>query len=59
MVANACNPSYLGGEHRRIVVQGQPGQKASETLLPRTSIGVVVHSPNSNLDTRRAVSKVT
>jgi hypothetical protein len=27
MVAHTCNPSYLAGEHRRIVVQGHPGKK--------------------------------
>jgi hypothetical protein len=31
MVANICNHNYLGGRVQRIKVQGQSGQKISET----------------------------
>jgi hypothetical protein len=34
--AYACNPSYLGGEIRRINVQGQPGQKVCKTPFQGT-----------------------
>jgi hypothetical protein len=31
IVVHTYNPSYLGGRYRRIMIQGQPGQKR-ETL---------------------------
>jgi hypothetical protein len=34
IVVHICNPSYLGGRNRRVVVQGQPGQKG-ETLAEK------------------------
>jgi hypothetical protein len=33
MVANACNPSYMGGTGKRIMVQGYPGQKSVRPYL--------------------------
>jgi hypothetical protein len=33
MVVHTCNPSYLGGRDRRIVVQGQTRQKLVRPLL--------------------------
>jgi hypothetical protein len=32
MVVHVCNPSYLGGRNRRVVVPGQSGPEVSETL---------------------------
>jgi hypothetical protein len=32
MVIHVYNPCYLGGEDRRVVVQGQPSEKVSKTL---------------------------
>jgi hypothetical protein len=37
MVVHACNLSYLGGGHRRIVVGGQYREKVIKTLFQRTS----------------------
>jgi hypothetical protein len=35
MVAHICNPNYMGGIGRRIVVQGHPQTKSSKTLLEK------------------------
>jgi hypothetical protein len=37
MVVDTCNPSYLAGRNRKIVISRQPGQKVAERLSQRTS----------------------
>jgi hypothetical protein len=36
-LVHICNPSYKGGRDRRIMVEGQPGQKVSKVLYQKKS----------------------
>jgi hypothetical protein len=36
MVAHICNPSYLRGRDKKIMVQDQPGKKFSKTISKTT-----------------------
>jgi hypothetical protein len=44
MVVHVYNASYSGGRDRRIMVQGQPGQKITRPYLKK--LGIVVHMYN-------------
>jgi hypothetical protein len=47
VIAHAYNPSYSGGEIRRITVQGPPGQKVSKILISiNKKLGMVVRAHN-------------
>jgi hypothetical protein len=53
MIVHACNPSFLGGRDRRIMIQGLPKEKhktLSEKHTKRKRTGdmvqVVEHLPN-------------
>jgi hypothetical protein len=42
-MAQICNPSYLEGRGRKIIVQGQPWQKKKKKKLSKNKPGVMVH----------------
>jgi hypothetical protein len=44
MVAHLYNPSYMQCKDRRIVVEGLPGQKVSETCISTNKLDLVVHT---------------
>jgi hypothetical protein len=46
VVVHACNPGYLGGGHRRIKVEDQPGLKVRETLISKAKPSVVMLAYN-------------
>jgi hypothetical protein len=48
VMVHICNPSYLGCESRRTVVQGQPWQKLARSCLKKKPGVMVSRSCSSN-----------